>query len=162
MPTSDSNEILITTEDRLLFQVAHQIADMVFLIKEEDKYLEDGRNEPANPLYDQTASGLMLELYYGVPNMFWTPWGKWNFGGGASGKWQVEMSFLMEHLSLLEARPIYNNAEGTFGPIYGIYSIHKFILPNPVFREKDSYMEYQLARETWAMLTEEYQGTITK
>lgn len=72
------------------FQQARRIADIIFEYVGTDYRhakngvsMGDGRDESANPYYNQTHRGFFLEAHYGLPSSLWTPWGEYHFGNAA-------------------------------------------------------------------------------
>lgn len=119
-------------------------------------WLEDRRRESVNPYYNQTESGLFLEVYYGIPGHIWTPWGQWNCWGSGSGlgrHWDDAMSKILNILGAVMYKPLKRNYIGDFGPVYKITSVCGIKLPPAVVRHPDSFLEYEVAKETWSKLS---------
>lgn len=154
----------MTTHTETDFQIylsIRQIVDLVFtkLAKYDGTtvagkglsiWLEDRRSEGVNPFYGQTASGLFLELYYGLPSIIYTPWGKWGFAGGGSGFFEEFVQDLLVDLSPVSVHSsLIRTDMGEFGPVYAIKGAG-------LFRKREDFLPYETAHQIWSEMTERY------
>lgn len=140
-----------------LFCMARRIADMVFELKE-DRFLIDTRSQGTNSYYNQTESGLYLELYYSLPNRLWTPWGTWHFGNSGSGEMQEILETLFARLGATVHQPVVVDSNGQYGPVYALHMVDGEPLPEPTTRERESYISYKAAKHEWDAMIERYQS----
>jgi hypothetical protein len=123
----------------------------VYIKESETRLWMERRNESPNDFYDQTTSGLFLELYYGMPSILWTPWGKYNLGGSGSGRWEIVVSKLVERLGgTLHRAQRYEPSWGEIGEVYALSKIDDLALPLALVRPRDEYMPYEEAKRSWA------------
>lgn len=148
-------------EDYELYVAVRKIADMVFEYASPDVgtkgiWLQDRRGEGVNPYYDQTESGLFLEFYYRQPSKVWTPWGYYGFSGSGSGRWDEETPKILERLGATLFRPEQNAKMGTIGPVYALHQVDGVQLPEPKLRERQNFLEYEVAKRAWENMTNRY------
>ena len=147
-----------------VYAAARKIADLSYDFYgsgiKSDVWLDDRRNESVNPYYSQTTGGLFLELLYGIPGKIWTPWGYWGCWGSGAGTYETLDRAMKGFLAAIGEVRLYqaerNTFSGTVGPIYQILRVGDVVLPEPVARESNSYMEYDEAKKQWELLTHEY------
>lgn len=104
-----------------------------------------------NPYYNQTSTGLFLQLSYGLPSLLWTPWGgqlirgsAWTFGTSAD-------DIVAAMLPRLGAE-LYREGLEIFGDIGAIYSLSKvddLQLPAAVMRDPGDYVGYDEIKRAW-------------
>lgn len=150
-------------EDYEIYVAVRRVADIVFEYASPDVgtkgiWLEDRRNESVNPYYDQTESGLFLEFYYGQPSKVWTPWGYYGFSGSGSGWWNEETPKILERLGAILFSPEQNTKAGTIGPVYALHRVDGVQLPEPKLRERQNYLEYEVAKRAWENMTKRYKA----
>ncbi len=145
-----------------LFIAAHRVASVLFeyvdrhfVAGSKCPSILDCRRQEANPFYHQTASGLFLEISYGVPCSLWTPWGEWSFGGDASGLFEEVVERLRERLGLKLHRPQRNCDEGTIGPIYAVTRVDDKELPPATEMDCGKYRSYEECKRAWRRHTEQ-------
>lgn len=146
--------------DYELFKSVHRVAEIVYecidkVFASERRPMEDRRKEKPNPYYNQTASGIFMERYYGLPSSLWTPWGKWNIGGSGTGsqKWDEVMELLHDRLGITVYKPVRNESIGTIGPVYFVTKVDDQVLPPPVELARGNYQSYDDVNKAWAELT---------
>lgn len=146
-----------------LFILAHKIADICheYNILERNnpkhRWMEDRRKERVNAFYNQTESGLFLQMYYGLPSSLWTPLGRWGFGGSGSGHWdEVETELISRFGMRVHVAEHYRNGPtgGVYGPIYELIKVDNVILPQARVAEEENFVSYDDANEQWRLLTE--------
>ena len=115
--------------------------------------MDNRRREKANPFYNQTADGLYLELYYGMPSSLWTPWGKWNFGGCDDGAWKNILPSLLERFGSTLHQPLRTSKMGQFGPVYALHKVDDMPLPDPIELDNAAYASYKDSIAAWEELT---------
>ena len=150
--------------DAAFYGLTRKVADTIFdLIKmdtgDPDGYkssMEDRRKDPANPYYNQTADGLFLEFYYGMPSSLWTPWGEWGFGGSGSGYWDNILPLILEQFGATLHQPLRNSSMGEFGPVYALHKVGDTPLPDPVELDNAAYTPYEDSHTAWEELTLQY------
>lgn len=149
-----------------LFKAAHRVADIVFEYVDRGftsgsnrPSMEDCRRAEANPYYNQTASGLFLEICYGTPGSLWTPWGKWAFVGSGSGtgnQFNEVVEKLQERFGLTVYRPRrYDPSYGEIGPIYALTRVDDQPLPPAAELDYGQYRSYQKVKKAWRQLTKQ-------
>ena len=153
---------MITEDDCTLFRQIRQIANIVYEYATPNQkknndipWLQDRRNESVNPFYNQTSSGLFLELYYGQPGFLHTPWGKWNcWGSGSStgGDWEERLPLILKRLGAIEYLPEIQTQMGCFGPVYKLTSLDGITLPEAIVRNPEEYLPYEEANAIWKEL----------
>lgn len=150
--------------DVTFYGLTRKVADTVFeliesQISDPDGYkssMEDRREERVNPYYNQTADGLFLELYYGMPSSLWTPWGKWGFGGSGSGYWDTILPLILERFGATLHQPLRRSSMGEFGPVYALHKVGDTPLPSPIELDNAAYASYEDSRAAWEELTLQY------
>lgn len=150
--------------DAEFYQLTRKVADIIFTLIEAEtsdpngyrSNMEDRRNERANPFYNQTADGLFLELYYGMPSSLWTPWGKWDFGGSGGGCWNTLLPLILERFGATLHQPLRRSSMGEFGPVYALHKVSDTPLPNPIELDNAAYASYEDSRAAWEELTLQY------
>jgi hypothetical protein len=150
----------VLPEDPLkLYTAARRIADIAIEVWGEAKaFLIDQRKEKVNPFYNQTANGLFIEQYYGIPGAIWTPWGKWDCWGSGSGTDELMEKFLSRIGKVEVAVPVRHTEMGTIGPIYAVLQVGDVVLPKPETRDPLSYIEYEEANRLWAEVETAYRA----
>lgn len=153
-------------EDYNLFVAARRVADIfdeeVDRAKKNgaDLWVEiKGRKDGANPYYHQTENGLFLEYYYGHPDKVWTPWGYWQFAwssGHSGNPWPKIMERMLKRLGATLYIPERNERYGTVGPVYAIHQVDKTKLPEPKERERQNFLEYEVAKNAWESMSKRY------
>lgn len=156
-----ADEKIRAIDDYDFFLKVRKVADRVFEFVEqsdEDLWLEDRRRQGVNPVYNQTADGMFLEMSYDSPSKLWTPWGSWGFAGGASGPWikNPMKSFLQEVFDITTHQERRNTKMGPIGPVYALHSIGTEELPAPRELRDDAYDDSQDIREAWRDLYGRY------
>lgn len=143
-----------------LFKLVHRVAEIVYecigqAFTSDRCPMNDRRKDGANPYYNQTASGIFLEMYYGLPSSLWTPWGKWSIGGGGSGgrEWEKVMELLHDRLGITVYKPVRNETIGTIGPVYFVTKLDDQVLPPPVELARGNYQSYDDVNKAWAELS---------
>jgi hypothetical protein len=120
-------------------------------------WLQDRRSAPVNPYYSQTASGLFLEIYYGIPGKIWTPWGYWDcWGSGRRSDLATEKFF--SHLDLEVHQKLKTTQMGTIGPVYKILAVEGDALPEPVVRDRSDYLDLKAAKAGWKAMLERFES----
>ncbi len=150
--------------DAEFYQLTRAVADIIFaLIKPETDnpngyrlIMHDRRNGEANPFYNQTADGLFLEIYYGMPSSLWTPWGKWDFGGSGSGCWNTILPLILERFGATLHQPLRRSSMGEFGPVYALHKVDNTPLPNPIELDNAAYASYEDSHAAWRELAMRY------
>ena len=150
--------------DAKFYQLTREVANIIFTLTESETSdpngyrlnMEDRRNEWANPFYSQTADGLFLELYYGMPSSLWTPWGKWGFGGSGGGCWDTILPLILERFDATLHQPLRRSSMGEFGPVYALHKVGDTPLPNPIELDNAAYASYKDSRAAWEELTLQY------
>jgi len=140
----------------VVYQAIGKIREIVFLLVKRNKnlWLEERRDSP-NPYYSQTKTGLFLELYYGLPNTLWTPWGKYKIGGSGSGsgnEWGLVVSELCDRFGailVVEKRYVNGPFGGEYGPIYSLSKVDDLILPPAKALSRDLFVEYGESKRQW-------------
>lgn len=153
---STNFELYVAT--RRIGDIVHEVAREVST-KKDSLWIEDRRNETANPYYNQTESGLFLDYSYGLPHSVWTPWGEWGFRGSASSVYETVRRLtegVMERLDVTEHRPQIDNEQGSFGPTYAVRKVEGIELPEPVIRPRNAYLAYEDAKNAWKSFTDQY------
>lgn len=154
-----------------LFRLAHKIADIVFeycvdyyadgvknAIPDSEwklPWMQDWRKQVVNPYYNQT-NGFFLELYYGMPNTLWTPWGKWKFGGSGSGSWSEKdelgkslLDKVLERTGAVLHIEEQNTSMGVYGPVYALHCVDDMMLPTPEELDRSVFIDYEIAEDVW-------------
>jgi len=138
--------------DKELFAAIRKIADMAYEYASADvggePWLEDRRGERVNPYYNQTESGVFLEMYYGIPGKLWTPWGSWNCWGSGSG-YGGEYDRMLERLGAVEHTPETISTMGVFGPVYALTSVDGDPLPEAVVRDRQKFIDSKAIDAAW-------------
>lgn len=117
----------------------------------EDLWMELRRDGP-NPFYRQMAHGLYLELYYGLPNTLWTPWGKYLVGGSGSGDWRPTVEALLPRLGATCTQEGRDTEWGHLGPYFELTRVDGFELPTPRIKSRAPFTPYDRVKENWALL----------
>lgn len=113
-----------------------------------------------NSVYSQTHSGLFVEYYYGSPSKIWTPWGYWQFvsGVGYSGDpWPAILERFLERTGATEHMPVRHTSYGTVGPVYALHQVDDLELPEPVVRERQNFLDYEVVKHAWEAMTDRYE-----
>lgn len=113
----------------------------------------------ANPFYSQTESGLFLEYYYRSPSQVWTPWGYWKFVWDVSysgDPWPKILDRVLSRLGATMYSPERNESYGTVGPVYAIHKVDKMQLPEPKVRERQNYLDREVAKKAWHKMSLRY------
>lgn len=139
--------------DQELYQTARNIADYILSLKTKELWMQDWRKEAPNPFNSQTQQGLFLEMYYGLPNRLWTPWGEWNFGGSGSGYWEVTHPKILQRLGAVEYQPLRHTKSREHGPVYALHEFDGVSLPEPIERQRNQYLDYEVAKKAWEALS---------
>jgi hypothetical protein len=156
-----------TDEQVLVFKAARAFADRVYALLAEEGgstdsraarscWLEERRGESVNPFYSQTASGLCLEMYYGLPNKVWTPWGAWGFGGSGSGDFASITKRLLAECDAEMVQERTTNFMGVYGPVYCLKRVGDIALPAAVARPRTDFISYEDAKAQWEALVARY------
>lgn len=120
---------------------------------ERELWMELWKNEAPNPYYCQTASGLFLELYYGMPSTLWTPWGKHNLWGSGSGHWDEVAELMVARLGGTLHRPArYEPNYGEIGAVYALSKVDSIPLPVAVVQPRTQFMSYEDSNLDWAAM----------
>jgi hypothetical protein len=149
--------------DVAFYALTRKVADIIFEYatsrvgdSNSDKpWMEDRRKEGVNPFYNQTADGLYLELYYGMPSSLWTPWGKWGFGGSGSGSWENILPSLLERFGATLHQPLRTSKMGEFGPVYALHKVDDKPLPDSVELDNSAYASYEDSKTAWEELAKQ-------
>jgi len=146
--------------DYKLYCAVRRIADLICDagIKRE-AWFADNRGESSNPYYNQTASGLFLEHYYGGCGTLWTPWGKWGFLGSTSGDWDKVWEDVFGSLGATLHEALERTEMGEFGPVFGLHRLDGGPLPEPVELAMESFDSYENVCGAWSKLTERYKAS---
>jgi hypothetical protein len=132
-----------------LIAVAFEIAGLGLSMNSEDMAIHDWRSEKVNPFWNQTQSGLFIEMYYGVPGDIYTPLGKWNCWGGGHGRFDFE-EFFKRHMQLTVAVDYRESHMGRFGPVFAVHSFKGIALPEPIMKvSNDDFIPYEVANQQW-------------
>lgn len=119
-------------------------------------FTDDG----VNPFYNQTEIGLFVEYYYGHPSKVWTPWGYFHFTGsvGYSGNapWDDISDNFTRRLGATLYLPEKNTKAGTYGPVYAVHTVDSINLPEPKVRERQNFLEYEVAKNAWKNMSKRY------
>jgi hypothetical protein len=108
------------------------------------------RTDPPNPYYNQTAAGLYLELYYGMPNRLWTPWGQHHLGGSGSGRWDDVAAMLVKRLGgALYRERKYEPSIGAIGEVYALCEVDGSPLPVASLRPREAFVDYHDCKRSW-------------
>lgn len=142
--------------DAAFYALTRKAADIIF--SSGGPPMEDRRKDGANPYYCQTADGLYLELYYGMPASLWTPWGEWRFSGSGCGSWENILPSLLERFGATLHQPLRTSTMGEFGPVYALHKIDDMPLPDPIELNKAAYASYKDSKAAWKELTEQYKS----
>lgn len=136
--------------DLRLFNAAQRVGDMVFEYVDQDPRtrLEDWRDHDVNPYFYQTDGGLLLKIYYSLPNSVCTPWGEYKFGGSGSFP-ENHLRDLLARLEATEAIPKETSSMGQFGPFYAIHRVGDIQLSEPRLREERDFVDYKKAKSAW-------------
>lgn len=148
-------------DDLQRYSQARKIADIIFEYASSPRtgakiWMEDWRDQGANPYYNQTHRGFFLEQYYNTPGKLWTPWGEYDFGGSSSGWDDKTRQKVLDRLGATEYLPVRHEEYGEVGPIYAIHKIDDVELPDPVSRPRSSFKSYEDAKKAWEKLTKDY------
>lgn len=119
-------------------------------------WMEDWREQEANPFYRQTHRGFFLEQYYSSPSILWTPWGEYHIGGSGSGWPEEARQAVLDRLGVTLHKPEVNNEMGTIGPIYAVHKVDDIELPEPIERPRSQYVPYEDVKKAWQSLTRQY------
>lgn len=117
-------------------------------------------NENVNPFYNQTDSGLFVEYYYSSPSKIWTPWGYWQciWHVSYSGNpWEEILPRFLERIGATEHMPLRHASYGEVGPVYAVHRVDDVELPEPKVRERQNYLEYEVANKAWDNMTKRYE-----
>jgi hypothetical protein len=147
-------------DDYGLCRTVRRIADRICQIAEEHGcWFEDRRFSRPNPSYNQTASGLFIEHYYGSVNILWTPWGSWQFIGSSSGNWDQVWDEVVELLGATLDTPFTTTPMGSFGPVFAITKFGEHLLPKAVVLDRRQYSSPEEVAMAWAWHTATNLGT---
>ncbi len=152
---SKETQRLCSLDDAECFALAHEVANCIFeqLTKAlNEECFSDRRRQPANPYYNQTASGFFLELYYGGPSKLWTPWGSWKVVSGICGTAEDVEDVVDMLIKRFGATVHISETEG-FGPVYALHAIDSKALPRPLELSKSAYASYEEAVDAWRKLS---------
>jgi len=152
----------VKTEDFRIFLAARKIADLSYEFASPstkgNPWLDDRRDEGVNPYYNQTETGLFLEMY-SIPGKIWTPWGSWGCWGSGTG-WDKKMTeAFLERLGATiyqEEKYVEGAFGGVYGPVYAVHRVDDIQLPDPVARNKKEYLSYEQSDHEWKKLTHYY------
>ncbi len=147
-------------EDYGLYVAARKVADLVFEYASSDpnRWLQDTREDPGglDAAYNQTESGLFLEIYRGQISSIWTPWGDYIFCGNTSGdgtgSWRLVNTEILKRLCAARYRP----KQESVGIVFAIHCVDKLQLPQPVEREPQNYLGDDITRTAWDNMTRRY------
>lgn len=120
-------------------------------------WLQDRRGESVNPYYSQTASGLFLEIYYGIPGKIWTPWGYWGCWGSGTVSQSATDRF-MSHLTLGLHQELKIIQMDEIGPIYKILAVESDAIPEPAVRDRSDYLDYEAAMTGWKAMLKRFES----
>lgn len=112
------------------------------------------RDEGANPYYNQTASGLFLELYYGLPSTLWTPWGKFLFGGSGSGDWRPIVETVLSKTGAVCVQQGRQTDIGHFGPYYALKRVGDLQLPLARAKRRSEFIPYRESVQQWEAMVD--------
>lgn len=110
--------------------------------------------ESPNAYYGQTATGFIIEFYYGGPAYLLTPWGKIHFLRGYGADMEAMWAELTPLLGVTLHRAGYNSTQGEHGPWYALHALDGNPLPDPVERCRGEYVPYEVSKEAWTKLKE--------
>lgn len=139
-------------DDKQLYKLAHEVATAVLSYRDTNHSLNDNRHSDINPAWNQTESGLFLELYYGVPGQLWTPWGQWNCWGGGYGHWESKIEAILERFGAVEYRSLDIRDDGEYGPVYALTRVNGTQLPPAIERKFNDYIKAVDAHRIWKSL----------
>lgn len=152
-----SSEKTARLDDFELYCAVRQIGDRICEIaKKHGCWFEDWRSESPNTCYNQTASGLFIEHYYGGVNKLWTPWGCYDFIGGSSGKWDEVWKEVAELLGATLLSPEVTNSMGAIGPVFTVNKFEERTLPQSVLLDRHSYDSSADVTAAWNKLSAQY------
>ncbi len=158
-------KIVLTEKSKLIHcGAALVVADSIFecaaLVTE--IRMEDHRKDYPNPVYHQTAQGLLLELWGARPVSVITPWGEYYFSGSYSFSqlakaeikaWNIILKELKTRLNLNLYKPKSEIAIDTIrGDLFRIKSFDDFSLPCVVERVYSDYESFEKAGAEWGRL----------
>jgi hypothetical protein len=163
-PKAEDLGLADSLDDFERFSQTREIANIVFEYASgnvkrafDQIWMEDRRNEDANPFYDQTHRGFFLEGYYGQISKLHTPWGAYGFGGsGSGGGWDEATPKILERLGAIEVTPEHNTQMGTIGPVWAVHSVDGVALPDPVEKPRSQFTPYEEVKAAWGKLKREY------
>lgn len=156
-----ADEKIRAIDDYGFFLKTCEVADRIFEFvqqSDEDIWLEDRRRQRVNPVYNQTADGMFLEMSYSSPSKLWTPWGSWGFAGGARGSWikNPMKDFLQGQFGITTHQDRRNTKMGPIGPVYALHSIGSEELSVPRELQDEAYDDREDIREAWKDLYGQY------
>lgn len=116
-------------------------------------YWEEHFKDGPNPFYNQMESGFIIEEYYGNLSRLYTNLGVWHIlGSGSSsyGTQEIVLDKVKKRLKLKCIKEKYQNKMGENGPWWEIESIDGVSLPVAIKKEKDTYIDYNTAKNIWS------------
>lgn len=148
--------------DLTRFTQARRIGDIVFEYVEGEPgqggiWMRNNRDQEPNPCLCQTLRGFFLEITLGSPNILWTPWGQYVFGGGGT-RWPKEpVNEILDRLRAdMYKRTSFNETTGIASPIYAVHEVDGILLPNPIERPKRQYIPPKKISEIYKSLVLQY------
>lgn len=142
------------------YSQARRIADIVFEYVspkvESDIWMDDRRDESANPYYNQTRKGFFLEQYYSSLSKLWTPWGAYGFGGSGSGMSPEVRDAILKRFGATLHEPVRNEEYGTVGSVWALHRIDEIELPEPVVQPRSAFRTHDASDKAWEKLTKRY------
>jgi hypothetical protein len=145
-----------------LFEAMHVVGDLMHSAAKEAGYdTSERRDDDVNPFYNQMEQGMIVEFYYGLPSKIYTPLGEYHITGSSGGTREESERYLdlFFHNSNVEFEllsPERNTNQGTFGPWYTVRRVKGMKLPDPVKRDRKSFVEYEDSKAAWEKLTRQY------
>ena len=153
-------------EDVRMYNLVQKVVSGVVGI---DDKLEVETTSP-NPYREQTEKGLVVEFYYGNFMRIWTPWGAMNawkegrnyFDISKRGGWKpvAENSRVFTEelqgggIVLRLLTPEKSTKMDFIGPTYSVVSIDGQEIDEPVLREFENKLPYEIVLSQWKTLSE--------
>ena len=114
-------------------------------------------NDGPNYFYNQTETGLVLELSYMAPTAIHTPYGRWMILGSTSGDFSKVIEAITTPLGLTLLQKEKVTPMGQTGPLYAITAWKNEALEKPIYRKHAEYVPNHSVIYIWERFRSSHQ-----
>ena len=135
------------------YRIAKIIHEAIETTPNITNYWEGHFKDGPNPFYNQMESGFIIEEYYGNLSRLYTNLGVWHIlGSGCSsqGSHKIVLDKVKNRLKLICRKKKFQTRQGENGPWWEIQSIDGVSLPVAIKKEKETYIDYNTAKNIWS------------